>query len=166
MGRVDALGLPLRKAGPWPFIGVLSQAVFYGVVMNVVQMPLEIVVVADDVIVVTPLPQRLWRHGHGRHRALEARNHGRYTRWPCWCHQQMHMVVQEHIHESGWMGIGFSLLVVGVAALNLVLDFDMIEKADAHGVPKYMEWYCAFALMITLVWLYLEILRLLGKTRR
>lgn len=70
------------------------------------------------------------------------------------------------IHESGLMGIGFSLLVVGLAALNLVLDFDMIEQADAHGLPKYMEWYCSFALMVTLVWLYLEILRLLGKTRR
>ena len=70
------------------------------------------------------------------------------------------------IHESGWLGIGFSVLVVGLAALPLVLDFDMIERADAQGMPKYMEWYCSFALMVTLVWLYLEILRLLGKTRR
>ncbi len=69
------------------------------------------------------------------------------------------------IHESGAMGIGFSLLVVGLAALNLVLDFDMIEQSAARGAPKFMEWYGAFALMVTLVWLYLELLRLLGKTR-
>jgi uncharacterized YccA/Bax inhibitor family protein len=70
------------------------------------------------------------------------------------------------IHESGALGIGFSLLVVGLAALNLVLDFDMIERATQQGAPKYMEWYGAFALMVTLVWLYMEILRLLSKTRR
>lgn len=69
------------------------------------------------------------------------------------------------IHESGIMGIGFSLLVVGLAALNLVLDFDMIEQSEARGAPKFMEWYGAFALMVTLVWLYLELLRLLGKVR-
>lgn len=69
------------------------------------------------------------------------------------------------IHESGAMGIGFSLLVVGLAALNLVLDFDMIDQGAAYGAPKYMEWYGAFALMVTLVWLYLELLRLLSKTR-
>ncbi len=70
------------------------------------------------------------------------------------------------IHQSGWLGIGFSLLVVGIAALNLALDFDMIEQGVAHGAPKFMEWYGAFALMVTLVWLYLEILRLLAKVRR
>ncbi|MGN6381040.1 MAG: Bax inhibitor-1/YccA family protein [Dyella sp.] len=70
------------------------------------------------------------------------------------------------IHESGAMGIGFSLLVVGLAALNLVLDFDMIERGAAQGAPKYMEWFGAFALMVTLVWLYMEILRLLSKARR
>jgi uncharacterized YccA/Bax inhibitor family protein len=70
------------------------------------------------------------------------------------------------VHETGALGIGFSLLVVGLAALNLVLDFDMIERATAQGAPKYMEWYGAFALMVTLVWLYMEILRLLSKARR
>ncbi len=70
------------------------------------------------------------------------------------------------IHSSGALGIGFSLLVVGLAALNLVLDFDMIDQASSQGAPKYMEWYGAFALMVTLVWLYLEILRLLSKARR
>lgn len=69
------------------------------------------------------------------------------------------------IHESGLLGIGFSVFVVVVAALNLVLDFDFIENGASHGAPKYMEWYGAFGLMITLVWLYLEILRLLAKTR-
>lgn len=70
------------------------------------------------------------------------------------------------IYSSGPAGIGFSLLVVGVAAFNLLLDFDFIEQGAAHGAPKYMEWYGAFALLLTLVWLYIEMLRLLGKTRR
>ncbi len=60
-------------------------------------------------------------------------------------------------------GIGFSLFVVGLAAFNLLLDFDFIEKAAATSAPKYMEWYGAFGLMVTLIWLYLEILRLLMK---
>ena len=64
---------------------------------------------------------------------------------------------------SGVIGIGFSVVVVSIAALNLVLDFDFIEQAAARGAPKYLEWYGAFALMVTLVWLYLEILRLLAK---
>lgn len=67
------------------------------------------------------------------------------------------------IHSSGIFGILFSLGVVVVAALNLVLDFDFIEQGAAQGAPKHMEWYAAFGLMVTLVWLYLEILRLLGK---
>jgi len=62
--------------------------------------------------------------------------------------------------------VGFSLFVVVIAALNLVLDFDMIETGVKGGAPKYMEWYGAFGLMVTLIWLYLEILRLLGKMRR
>lgn len=70
------------------------------------------------------------------------------------------------IHESGMIGIGFSIFVVIIAALNLVLDFDFIESGVAQRAPKYMEWFGAFALMVTLIWLYLEILRLLGKTRR
>ncbi|MEI7037958.1 Bax inhibitor-1/YccA family protein [Fulvimonas yonginensis] len=70
------------------------------------------------------------------------------------------------IHESGALGIGFSLLMVGLAALNLTLDFDLIERGSRAGAPKYMEWYGAFALMVTLVWLYMEILRLLSKARR
>lgn len=67
------------------------------------------------------------------------------------------------IHGSGMVGIGFSLVVVGIAAMNLVLDFDFIEGGAAGGAPKYMEWYGAFGLMVTLVWLYLELLRLLAK---
>ena len=69
------------------------------------------------------------------------------------------------IHESGWMGIAFSAFVVVIAALNLVLDFDFIESGVEQGAPKYMEWYGAFGLMVTLVWLYLEILRLLARLR-
>ena len=68
------------------------------------------------------------------------------------------------IHESGPMGILFSLFVVVVAALNLVLDFDFIERGDGVA-PRYMEWYAAFGLIVTLVWLYLELLRLLSKLR-
>ncbi len=68
-----------------------------------------------------------------------------------------------YIHGAGMIGIGFSIFVVAIAALNLVLDFDLIERGAATGAPKYMEWYGAFALMVTLVWLYLEILRLLAK---
>ncbi|WP_313770788.1 Bax inhibitor-1/YccA family protein [Pseudoxanthomonas mexicana] len=67
------------------------------------------------------------------------------------------------IHESGLVGIGFSLFVVVIAALNLVLDFDFIESGVEAGAPKYMEWYGAFGLMVTLVWLYIEFLRLLAK---
>ena len=67
------------------------------------------------------------------------------------------------IHESGLIGIGFSLFVVVIAALNLVLDFDFIETGVEQGAPKYMEWYGAFGLMVTLVWLYIEFLRLLAK---
>ncbi|MGY0558285.1 MULTISPECIES: Bax inhibitor-1/YccA family protein [unclassified Lysobacter] len=67
------------------------------------------------------------------------------------------------IHESGLVGIGFSLVVVVIAALNLVLDFDFIETGVEKGAPKYMEWYGAFGLIVTLVWLYIEFLRLLSK---
>lgn len=70
-----------------------------------------------------------------------------------------------YIHAAGPIGIGFSLFVVVIAALNLVLDFDFIEQAADRGAPKYLEWYGAFALMVTLVWLYMEILRLLSKLR-
>ncbi len=69
------------------------------------------------------------------------------------------------IHGSGIMGIGFSIFVVIIAAMNLVLDFDFIESGAQRGVPKFMEWYSAFGLMVTLIWLYIEILRLLSKLR-
>lgn len=70
-----------------------------------------------------------------------------------------------YIHESGLIGIGFSIFVVIIAALNLVLDFDFIEKGAESRAAKYLEWYGAFALMVTLIWLYIEILRLLAKLR-
>ena len=69
------------------------------------------------------------------------------------------------VFGAGPVGIIFSLIVVTIAALNLVLDFDFIEQGSLQGAPKYMEWYGAFALMVTLIWLYLEILRLLMKLR-
>lgn len=70
------------------------------------------------------------------------------------------------LNDASPLGIIVSLVIVGVAALNLVLDFDLIESGVAGGAPRYMEWYAAFGLLVTLVWLYLEILRLLSKTRR
>jgi uncharacterized YccA/Bax inhibitor family protein len=70
------------------------------------------------------------------------------------------------LYSSSLGGIAFSLVVVVIAALNLVLDFDMIETGVRRGAPKYMEWYGAFGLMVTLIWLYLEMLRLLAKSRR
>lgn len=69
------------------------------------------------------------------------------------------------IYGNGIAGIVFSLFVIGVAALNFVLDFDFIDKAAARGAPKYMEWYGAFALMVTMIWLYVEFLRLLSKLK-
>lgn len=69
------------------------------------------------------------------------------------------------IHESSTFGILFSVFVVVIAALNLVLDFDFIEEAVKYGAPKHMEWYAAFGLLVTLIWLYFEILRLLAKLR-
>jgi uncharacterized YccA/Bax inhibitor family protein len=70
-----------------------------------------------------------------------------------------------YIHESGLVGIGFSLVVVAIAALNLILDFDFIYQGVQRRAPKYMEWYGGFSLLVTLVWMYLEILRLLAKLR-
>ena len=69
------------------------------------------------------------------------------------------------IHESGTVGIVFSLVVVVIAAMNLVLDFDFIQQGVVRRAPKYMEWYGGFSLLVTLVWMYLEILRLLAKIR-
>lgn len=67
------------------------------------------------------------------------------------------------LHDSGPISIGISLVIVGVAAFSLLMDFHFIEEASRAGAPKYMEWYGAFALMVTLIWLYLEILKLLAK---
>jgi uncharacterized YccA/Bax inhibitor family protein len=69
------------------------------------------------------------------------------------------------INSGGPLGIAFSVVVVIIAALNFVIDFDFIEQGAKKGMPKYMEWYGAFALMVTLIWLYIEILRLLSKVR-
>lgn len=69
------------------------------------------------------------------------------------------------IHDSGPLGIGISLVIVGIAAFNLLVDFAVIEQEVRRGSPKFMEWYCGMALLVTLVWLYLELLRLLAKLR-
>jgi uncharacterized YccA/Bax inhibitor family protein len=76
-----------------------------------------------------------------------------------------------HVNTSGLfnssaLGIGISLAIIVVAALNLILDFDIMETGAARGAPKYMEWFSAFGLLVTLVWLYMEILRLLANSRR
>jgi uncharacterized YccA/Bax inhibitor family protein len=70
------------------------------------------------------------------------------------------------IHSTGPIGILISLVIVVIASLNLILDFDFIEQGEQAGAPKYMEWYAAFGLLVTLVWLYMEILRLLSKLRK
>lgn len=67
------------------------------------------------------------------------------------------------LHDNGLAGIGISVFIVVIAAMNLILDFDMMEQGAAQGAPKYFEWYSAFGLMVTIIWLYLEILRLLSK---
>ncbi|MFM9278604.1 Bax inhibitor-1/YccA family protein [Paenibacillus jiagnxiensis] len=70
-----------------------------------------------------------------------------------------------YLHDNSLIGIGISVVIVIIAALNFVLDFDFIESGAQQGAPKYMEWYGAFGLMVTLVWLYVEIIRLLAKLR-
>ena len=77
-----------------------------------------------------------------------------------------HLGAIPFIYSSTPIGIAFSVFVVIIASLNLIIDFDMIQRGVSQGAPKYMEWYGAFALMVTIIWLYLEILRLLGKIRR
>ena len=67
------------------------------------------------------------------------------------------------IHDTGWLGITVSLITTGIASANLLLDFDMIERGINDRQPKYMQWYCGMGLLITLVWVYLELLRLLSK---
>lgn len=76
---------------------------------------------------------------------------------------RMFGVQMPYLHDNGIIGIGISVFIVAIAALNLILDFDMIEQGAAQGAPKYFEWYSAFGLLVTIVWLYLEILRLLSK---
>ncbi len=71
-----------------------------------------------------------------------------------------------YIHDSGAFGIGFSVFVVVIAALNLIIDYELIEEGALRGAPKYMEWFGGFAVLVTLIWLYIEILRLLAKLRR
>ncbi|MFZ1800828.1 MAG: Bax inhibitor-1/YccA family protein [Chitinophagaceae bacterium] len=66
-------------------------------------------------------------------------------------------------YDSSLLGIGISLFIVAIAALNLLLDFDMIERGASGGAPKFMEWYGAFGLLVTIVWLYIEILKLLSR---
>ena len=69
------------------------------------------------------------------------------------------------LHGNGPIGIGVSVLIVGIASFQLLLDFDLIESGPKQGAPKYMEWYDGFSLLVTLIWLYIEILRLLSKLR-
>ncbi|MDR1784543.1 MAG: Bax inhibitor-1/YccA family protein [Endomicrobium sp.] len=70
-----------------------------------------------------------------------------------------------YIHNASSLGVIINFVIIVVASLSIIVDFDLIENAVSHGSPKYMEWYCAFSLMVTLVWLYLEVLRLLSKLR-
>ncbi len=74
-------------------------------------------------------------------------------------------VVMPYLHDNGMIGIGISVFIVGIATLNLLLDFDNFEKGEEQQLPKYYEWYFAMSLLITLVWLYIEMLRLLSKLK-
>ena len=71
-----------------------------------------------------------------------------------------------YLHQGGMMGIGISLAIIGVASLNLLLDFDNFDRGEEMGLPKYYEWFFGMGLMVTLVWLYVEILRLLSILNR
>ncbi len=75
-------------------------------------------------------------------------------------------VATPFLSDASPLSLGLSLVIIGIAALNLVLDFDLIESGVAQGAPRFMEWYAAFGLLVTLVWLYMEILRFLGKLRQ
>jgi uncharacterized YccA/Bax inhibitor family protein len=83
----------------------------------------------------------------------------------CWGLYAFNISLPGFVFEGSALGIGFSVFVVALAALNLILDFDMIEQGAENGAPKYMEWYGAFGLLVTIVWLYVELLRLLAKLR-
>jgi uncharacterized YccA/Bax inhibitor family protein len=76
---------------------------------------------------------------------------------------RMFSVNVSFMYDSSLLSIGISLFVVAIASLNLILDFDMIEQGAERGAPKYMEWYGAFGLLVTIVWLYIEMLKLLSK---
>lgn len=84
----------------------------------------------------------------------------------CWILSFFDVAAPSFIFQNSALGIGFSIFVVALAALNLILDFDLIEQGAERGMPKYMEWYGAFALLVTIVWLYIEILRLLSKLNK
>lgn len=70
------------------------------------------------------------------------------------------------LNDATPLGIGISLFLLGLASVNLILDFDLIEEGEATGAPKAMEWYAAFGLLVTVAWIYIEVLRLLNKLRR
>jgi uncharacterized YccA/Bax inhibitor family protein len=84
----------------------------------------------------------------------------------CWVISMFGIAAPSFLFQSTPLGIGFSVFMVALASLNLILDFDMIEQGAKSGAPKYMEWYGAFGLLVTIVWLYMEILRLLSKLNR
>ncbi len=84
----------------------------------------------------------------------------------CWVLSMFNVAMPQFLYQGSLLGIGFSVFVVALAAMNLILDFDMIEKGAEMNAPKYMEWYGAFGLLVTIVWLYIEILRLLSKLNR
>lgn len=75
-------------------------------------------------------------------------------------------VATPFLYGSSTLSLGLSLVIIAIAALNLALDFDLIDNGVSQGAPRFMEWYCAFGLLVTLVWLYLEILRFLGNARQ
>jgi uncharacterized YccA/Bax inhibitor family protein len=161
--KVSPFTSPIYAALEGLFLGAISavfEAMYSGIVVQAVGLSIGVLAVM------------LFLYGTGIIRATEKFKIGVIAATGAICLVYLvSMVVSlfgshvPYIHDSGPVGIGFSLVVVVIAALNLILDFDFIEQGVKQQAPKYMEWYGGFSLLVTLIWMYLEILRLLAKLR-
>jgi uncharacterized YccA/Bax inhibitor family protein len=161
--KVSPFTSPIYAALEGLFLGAISavfEAMYSGIVVQAVSLSIGVLAVM------------LFLYGTGIIRATEKFKIGVIAATGAVCLVYLvSMVVSlfgshvPYIHESGPVGICFSVVVVVIAALNLILDFDFIEQGVRHQAPKYMEWYGGFSLLVTLIWMYLEILRLLSKIR-
>jgi len=153
-------------------IHAIAEGLFLGVISALLEMRFELIVVQAVGLTISVLAALLMAYKSGLIRATE-----NFKLGVCAATGAIGLVYLvgfilsffgvriPYIHEAGLIGICFSLFVVVIASLNLVLDFDFIEEGVNRGAPKYMEWYGAFGLLVTLVWLYIEVLRLLMKLR-